>query len=257
VSALALAARQVRYENLAFWRNPPQAFFTFVFPLMFLVIFNLAFGSETVDAGAGTTHYGTFIVPAIIAFSEISACYTNIALSVTFARDAGLLKRVRGTPLPPGAFMAGKIGHSTLIAILLVIIVVAAGALFYDVEVPTTTMPALLLTLAIGLATFSALGLALTPLLPNADAAPAIVNASILPLLFVSDIFIRFEDPPAWLDAVRNVFPVIHFYEALETAFNPFTEGSGFEWGHLAVVAAWGVVAAVVAARFFSWEPRR
>ena len=257
MSGAALALRQVRYENLAFWRNPPQAFFTVVFPLMFLVIFNLAFGGRAADVGPGTARASTFIVPAIIAFSVISASYTNLALSVTFARDGGLLKRVRGTPLPAWAFMAGRILHSTLIALLLVIIVVAAGALFYGVDVPTTTMGAFVTTVIVGFATFSALGLAITAAIPNADAAPAIVNASILPLLFVSDVFIRFEDPPAWLEVVRNVFPVVHFYEALETAFNPFTEGAGFRWGHLALVALWGAAGALLAARFFSWEPRR
>lgn len=257
MSAAGLALRQLRYENLAFWRNPPQAFFTFVFPLMFLVIFNLAFGDESVDIGNEKTRLSTFIIPAIIAFSQISACYTNIAMSAVAARDGGLLKRVRGTPLPASAFMAGKVLHSTLIAVLLVGIVVAAGALLYGVDVPTTTLPALLVTILVGFASFSALGLATTTVIPNEDAAPAIINAVILPLLFISDIFIRFDDPPGWLEMVRNVFPVIHLYRALETVYHPFTQGAGFEWGHLAVVALWGLAGGVVAARFFSWEPRR
>jgi ABC-2 type transport system permease protein len=257
VSAAGLALRQLRYENLAFWRNPPQAFFTFVFPLMFLVIFNLAFGDQRVDVGTQRTPFRTFLIPAIIAFSQISACYTNVAMSAVAARDGGLLKRVRGTPLPASAFMAGKVLHSTLIAVLLVGIVVAAGAFLYGVDLPTTTLPAFLVTILVGFASFSALGLATTTVIPNEDAAPAIINAVILPLLFISDIFIRFEDPPVWLDAVRNVFPVIHLYRALETAFLPFTQGAGFEWGHLALVALWGLAGGVVAARFFSWEPRR
>jgi ABC-2 type transport system permease protein len=257
VSAAGLALRQLRYENLAFWRNPPQAFFTFVFPLMFLVIFNLAFGNERVGVGTEKTRYSTVLIPAIIALSAISSCFTNVAMSAVAARDGGLLKRVRGTPLPASAFLAGKVIHSTLIAVLLVAIVVAAGALFYGVDVPTSTVPAFLVTLLVGFATFTALGLAMTTLIPNEDAAPAIINAVILPLLFISDIFIRFADPPVWLDVVRNVFPVFHFNKALETAFLPFTQGAGFEWGHLAVVALWGLAGGVVAARFFSWEPRR
>jgi ABC-2 type transport system permease protein len=257
VSAAGLALRQLRYENLAFWRNPPQAFFTFVFPLMFLVIFDLAFGNERVGVGTQRTRFSTLLIPAIIAFSQISACYTNVAMSAVAARDGGLLKRVRGTPLPASAFLAGKVIHSTLIAVLLVAIVVAAGALLYDVDVPTTTLPAFLVTILVGFASFAALGLATTTVIPNEDAAPAIINAVILPLLFISDIFIRFEDPPVWLDVVRNVFPVIHLYRALLTAFLPFTQGAGFEWGHLALVALWGLAGGVVAARFFSWEPRR
>jgi ABC-2 type transport system permease protein len=130
-------------------------------------------------------------------------------------------------------------------------------ALFYGVSVPSNTMPALLVTLAIGAASFCALGAAITTVIPNAEAAPAIVNFSILPLFFVSNVFIRIENPPTWLDVVRDFFPVIHFFAALQTAFNPFIEGSGFEWGHLAVVLAWGLAGMIVAVRFFSWEPQR
>jgi ABC-2 type transport system permease protein len=256
VSALRLAVRQIRYENLAFWRNPPAAFFTIAFPLMFMAILNLAFGSQTIRLGGRATHASTFIVPAIVAFGEISACYTNIALQIAFARDGGILKRVKGSPLPGWAFLAGKIMHAVLLAVLLVLVVVAFGAVFYAVELPTNTLPAFVVTLALGAASFCALGAAITAFIPNADAAPAIVNFSILPLLFVSNVFIRFEHPPAWLDVVRNVFPVYHFFEALQTSFNPFVRGSGFEWGHLAVVALWGVAGMVVAVRFFSWEPR-
>jgi ABC-2 type transport system permease protein len=247
----------VRYENIAFWRNPAAAFFTCAFPLMFLVIFNLAFGNEEMTISGETTRVSTFIIPAIVAFSEISACYTNIALQLAFDREGGVLKRIKGTPLPAWAYLFGKIAHAVAIALLLVVICVSAGALFYGVSVPTNTMPAFVVTLAIGAAGFCALGAAITTVIPNTDAAPAIVNFSILPLFFISNVFIRIENPPVWLDVVRDFFPVIHFFEALQTAFNPFVEGSGFEWGHLAVVAAWGAAGMVVAVRFFSWEPRR
>lgn len=254
---LALALRQIKYENRSFWRNPPAAFFTFVFPLMFLVIFNLVFGSEDLDLPGGTANVSTFYVPAIAALSVISAAYTNVAMAVSIARDQGLLKRTRGTPLPAWAFLFGKIAHATLIALLLVVIVAGAGALFYDVDLPSNTMPAFLLTLAVGAAVFCSLGLAMTALVPNADAAPAIVNGTILPLLFISDVFIRTEDAPSWLNTIADIFPIKHFSEALQTAFNPFETGAGFEFGDLAVMAAWGVAGLLVAVRFFSWEPRR
>ncbi len=257
MSDLALAIRQVKYENLAFWRNPAAAFFTVVFPLMFLVIFSFAFGDEPVRVPGGETTQTTFIIPAIVTFSIINSQYTAVASVIVFARDQGLLKRFRGTPLTAWAYMFGRIAHSTLIGLLLVAITVAAGALFYGVEVPTTTMPAFIATLLIAIATFSALGTAITTVIPNAEAGTAIINFSILPLLFLSDVFIVFQDPPAWLEVVRNLFPVIHVVKALFTAFNPFTIGAGFEPGHLAVIAAWGIVGSAVSIRFFSWEPSR
>jgi ABC-2 type transport system permease protein len=257
VNGIALALRQVKYENRSFWRNPAAAFFTIVLPLIFLVIFNLLFGDDQLTRFGGEVSGSTFYVPGIAALSVISAAYTNIAMMVTIARDQGLLKRVRGTPLPGWAFLFGKIVHATLIALLLVAIIIAAGALFYDVDVPTDTMPAFLATLAVGAAVFCALGLAMTALIPNADAAPAIVNGSILPLFFISDIFIPLQDAPAWLHRIGDVFPVKHFSEALQAAFNPFETGAGFQLLDLAVLAAWGIGAVLVALRFFSWEPRR
>ncbi len=257
MSDLALALRQVKYENLSFWRNPPAAFFTIALPLMFLVIFNLLFGDADIELDGSTVSGSTFYVPGIAALAVISAAYTNIAMMVAIERDRGLLKRTRGTPLPAWAFLLGKIAHAVLIALLLVVIVTAAGALFYDVDVPTNTMPAFIVTLAVGAAVFCSLGLAVTALIGNADAAPAIVNGTILPLLFISDVFIPLEDAPAWLHRIGDIFPVKHFAEALQVAFNPFETGSGFELGHLAVMGAWGVAGLVVAVRFFSWEPRR
>ncbi len=254
---LMLALRQVKYENRSFWRNPPAAFFTFALPLMFLVVVNSAFGDDTIDLPGGTSNLSTFYIPAIAALAVITASYTNIAMRVAISRDQGLLKRTRGTPLPIWAFLFGRILHATLIALLLVAIVTAAGALFYDVDVPTNTMPAFLLTLVVGAATFSGLGFAITTVITNAQASPAIVNGTILPLFFISDVFIRTDDAPGWLNTVGDLFPVKHFSEALQTVFNPFETGPGFEFGDLAVMAAWGLVGLLVAMRFFSWQPHR
>jgi ABC-2 type transport system permease protein len=253
---VALVLRQVRYENRAFWRNPQAAFFTFAFPLLFLFVFNSIFGSRDVDAAGGTISGSTFYVPAIVALSVIFACYSNLAISVSLAREQGMLKRIRGTPLPSAAYIVGRIAHATLIALLLVVIVIGVGRVFYNVPVPSNTLPAFFVTLVIGAACFCSLGLAITTVIGNADAANPIVNASILPLLFISDVFIPLS-PPRWLAAIADIFPVKHFSEALHTSFSPFETGSGFQYDHLLVMAAWGVVAAFIAARFFSWEPRR
>ena len=257
VSAFTLALRQVRYENTTFWRNPVAAIFTFVFPLMFLVIFNLIFGNREMTVPGGTVTTSTFYVPSILALSVIGACYTNVAMGVCFSRERGLFKRIRGTPLPAWALLFGRLVTAILVSAILVIIVAGAGALFYGVTLPTNTLPAFLMTLALGAATFCALGLAVASIIPNADAAPAIVNVSILPLMFISDIFIPMEGSPAWITTAANIFPVRHFALAMHTSFNPFETGAGFEPMHLLIMAAWLVVGIVVAIRFFRWEPRR
>ena len=259
MNGMALAARQVGYENKAFWRNPAAAFFTFAFPLLFLVIFTTIFGDDTSTLPTGQeVSNPTYYTATILAFSVITACYTNIAMTVTIARDGGVLKRVRGTPLPGWSYLLGKVLHSIVVMALLVAIVCAFGRIFYDVGLPTRSLPAFLVTLAVGAATFCALGLAFTAVIPNAEAAPAVVNASILPLLFVSGVFIPTDDGPAWLRALANIFPVRHFVDALTESFIPPPDNrAGWLPGHLAVVAVWGVAGLLLAARYFSWEPRR
>jgi ABC-2 type transport system permease protein len=258
VTSVALAARQVFYEQRSFWRNPPAAVFTFVFPILFLFLFNLVFGARRVTLATGNeVPAAVFYVPAIAAFSVITACFTNVAMGIAIARDRGILKRMRGTPLPGWAYLAGRIGSATAIALLLVAIVAVVGKVVYDIPLPTNTLPGLVTTLVVGAASFAALGVAMTAAIRDADAAPAVVNAAILPLVFISDVLIPLEDPPRWIVAVGYVFPVRHLSEAMQTVFDPLQTGAGIEWGHLGVVAAWGVAGAAAALRFFAWEPRR
>ena len=256
MSDLTQSFRVVRFTNKAFWRNPANAFFTFAFPLMFLVIFTALFGNDTTTVAGREISVSTFYVASIATFAIITATYTNLAINISFTRDMGILKRVRGTPIASWSYMLGRIFHAVFVTILLVVIVVTFGALFYDAEVPTDTLPAFLVAIAVGAASFSALGLAITSLIPNADASPAIVNASILPLLFLSGIFFPLEDPNAWYVTVAKIFPIYHFSEAMQTAYFSVS-GSGFEPFNLLILGAWGLAGAVLAALFFSWEPRR
>lgn len=254
---IILTLRQVRFENKSFWRNPAAAFFTFVFPLIFLVLFNLLFGDTKYHLGGEVVTLRTFYVPAIAAFSVITACYTNVAMSLTFSREQGVLKRKRGTPLPAWAYLAGKIAHSVLVALLLVGIVTAAGYLFYDVHLSTSTLPAFIVTVLVGALTFPALGVAVTSFVPNADAAPPFINATILPLLFISGIFIPLNNVPSWLIHVSNFFPIHHFAEAMKYSFTGLGPGNGLRWGDLGIMGVWAVVGAVIAVKFFKWEKNR
>lgn len=251
-----LTLRQVWYINKAFIRNPASVFFTLVFPLMFLVIFTVIFGNGHVPVAPNrSVRVATFYVPAIAAFSVITACYTNIAVSLSFLRDSGALKRIHGSPLPVWSYMVARVLHAMAIAILLVIIASTFGALFYGATLPTSTLPAFALTVLVGAATFSILGVAVTAFVPNADAAPAVVNGTIFPLLFISDVFIPLVNPPQWLDIAGKLFPVRHFAEAMISSFFALN-GSGVQTNDLLVIGVWGIAGLVVAFRRFQWEPR-
>jgi len=250
-----LTLRQVRFTNKAFWRNPASAFFTFAFPLMFLVIFTALLGNGHVLLAGREISQSTYYVAAMAAFSVITACYTNIAISVSFQRDLGILKRTRGTPLPAAAYLTGRVIHAMIVAIILVALCSAFGRAFYHADVPSgVTLAKFFVILLVGAASFAALGLAVTSVIPNADASPAVVNATILPLLFLSGIFIPLGDnSPAWIRWVGRIFPVRHFADGMSAGFLGLT----FKWSDVLIVAAWGLAGLILAARFFSWEPRR
>jgi ABC-2 type transport system permease protein len=254
-SDLVLVTRFARYANRTFWRNPAAAFFTLFLPVFFLVLFSALFGNEPLRINGHQVSSATFTMVGIITFSVVSACYTNLAISVTSARETGFLKRVRGTPIPRWTFLSGRILQSVFVALLLVVICFGFGAIAYHVKLPGSTLPALIITLTLGAAAFAALGLAITAVVPNADAAPAVINFSIFPFYFVSNVFIPISNPPQWLTVLTHIFPIGPFNEAIKTAVIPPLGSTGFNGGDLLVLAAWGIGGAVIAFRYFSWEP--
>ena len=254
MSAVTMTATQIRYVNKSFWRNPASAFFTFAFPLMFLVIFTSLLGHYTIQIGTRSVNSATYYVASMATFAVITACYNNIAIQLTFQRDAGVLKRTNGTPLPSSSFLGARIVHALLISVLLVAITAAFGKAFYSASIPTgLTLVRFLIVLVVGAASFCALGLAVTAAIPNAEASAAIVNATILPLLFLSGIFIPFgNSTPSWILWIARVFPVKHFADGMQAGFL----GTAFHWTDTLIVAIWGLAGLLLAIRFFSWEPR-
>ena len=166
------------------------------------------------------------------------------------------MKLVRSTPLPPWVFMAGRVLTALVVSVLMVVLVTLLGRLVYDVPVPMGTLPGLVLTVMVGTAACCCLGFALTAIIPTENAAPAVTNALILPLYFFSGIFIPNDDIPRGMQLVGDVFPVKHLFQALLTAFNPLTEGSGIEGTHLLVLSGWGIVGLLMATRTFRWASR-
>lgn len=254
MTALVRLRHQATFDLLIFRRNPAATFFTVVLPLIFLVIFTSIFGNETLENGAKVA---TLYVPGILALAITSATAVNLAITMTARRERGVLKRVRGTPIPPWVFVAAQGIAAFVISAVMTVIIVVIGRLFYGVSLFASGVPALVLTILIGAASFATLGLALTVIIASEDAAPAVTNAVMLPLYFVSDVFIPDEQIPGWIRSVAGFFPIQHLSKALQASFDPFQVGTPWPWRHWLVIGAWGLVGLAVTLRWFRWTPRR
>ena len=255
MSAAVLTLRQLRYDQKSFWRNPQYVFFTVIQPLIFLFIFVSVFGNKTTPVAGHLIKRSTYYVPAITTLAIMSATFFNLTISLSRLREQGILKRIRSTPLPPQVFLAGRIGTSITVALLLVVLLLALGSTVYGVTIPSHTLLAGVVTVLVAATSLSCLAFAVTAFVPSEDAAAPIANVIMLPLMFISGIFIPSSEIPASMQDVANVFPVKHIFESLLRVFDPGTSGAGFAWGHLAVIALWGCAGAAVAMWRVRWTP--
>ena len=251
---LTLLIKQIGDERRSFFRNPAAAGFTFVFPVMFLVIFGLLYGDQTYDGPDGPIRGIQFQIAQILVFSVVGTTFVSLVISLSLRRDTGELKRKRGTPVSPAIILGGIVGNGVLLALMMSALVIGIAAALFGATLELDRIPELVVTLVIGALAFCALGSAVAAFVPNGDAAPAFANLTIFPLYFISGVFI--PDIPDSFAHIAGALPLRPFLLALSKIFNP-TVPAGFDWGNLAVVAAWGVFAAIIAVRMFRWTPRR
>lgn len=260
-----LLVHETLHQLRLFARRPAAVFFVSVLPVVLLVIFTEIFGNDPIPGQGITT--AQFYTPALAVFGVVTACYTYLAVATATARDTGVLKRVRGTPLPPAVYISARVVAVSLVAIVSTLIVVAIGVAFYEVELIGRSAAASLLLVIVGSACFAALGMLVTALCKNSDTVIAVTNATLLPLAFVSEIFIRpTRELPSWMTWIADLLPLKHFSDALQDTFKPSLEGSGFAWSgddgtlailpELAILLAWGIVAAALASVLFKWDPK-
>jgi ABC-2 type transport system permease protein len=248
-----LTAIPAAHNLTAFARNPFAAFFTLVFPLTFFVLIGAVVGDTTDAAGVPITQY---LVAPFGAFGVAYAAFTVLASDTALLRENGVLKRWRGTPLPASVVVAGRIASAVVISVLAMVILAGVGIAAYGVEMQWDKLPAMFVTLLVGIACFSALGLALAATLPSATATQAASNGIVILLAFISDIFLIGVELPIWLERVADALPLKHFVVALRGTFDPAVTGAAFAAGHLAVLAVWTLAGAVVAWRMLGSEPR-
>lgn len=248
-----LVGRQLYYEQLSFWRNRYGAFFTVVFSVLLLVMV----------AGASGNHHKTFYgsseiqyyVPAFAAYGVMSASFNNLAIALVTRRESGILKRLRLSPLPTPVYLGAVLLNVLAVSAVDVAVLLAIGRLSFGVHLPATPL-AFIVMFLIGSLSFTALGVAMSTVVPNQEAAGPIVSIVFFVLLFVSGLWFPIASSST-LGRIGSFFPFRHFILAMFAPFNGVPHASPWAWHDILVVAAWGVGATLFALRRFAWEPRR
>lgn len=245
--AVTLGWRQYRLERRMFWRNPSAAFFNFLLPLLFL-----AGGGAIL---AGNQHELNRLIPAIAGMSVMSTTFTALAYNIVFLRERGVLKRVRGTPLPELSYFGGVAANAVTNTALQIGIVVLAGKLIFGIGWPQDWAELIVFVL-VGVIALAALGVAFAHAIPNFESTAAYVNAVFLPVVFISFYVFDSASAPGFLRQIAEALPLKPLIDGL---YGAFVTGSGIgsHIDALAVIALWGAFGLIAAVRGFSWEQRR
>jgi ABC-2 type transport system permease protein len=259
MSDYKLAVTQARYALLTSFRTGRTVVFGIAFPVVLLVMFNSIFtdgAADSVTFAGGTITASAYFTASLSAYAIALSTFTNLAIGLTAQREAGQLKRLRGTPIPAWTFVAGQIMRSAVLALMVVVALFGTGVIFFGVDVPAERLVGLVVYVALGTAVFSALGMAVTAYTPTVDSASTVGPFTVVMLAFISGVFISVDELPNWLEAVGKAFPLYHVAEGLQRCVLTGAPGTGLEARNVAVLALWGLAGAAIAARRFRWEPQ-
>jgi ABC-2 type transport system permease protein len=249
-----MVAHQVRYEQIAFWRNRIGAIFTVGFSVVFVVLLGTSAGTSRV-AYLGNIRLIQYYVPGFVAYGVMAACFNTLCITLVVRRETGLLKRLRLSPLPTWALLSAIFVSTAVVAMIEVALTLAIGRIAFHVHLPQEA-GAFLLTLLVGVVSFTALGVAMSTFVPNQEAAGPVTSVVFFVLLFLSGLWFPLH-ASSGLAQFSSWFPLRRFIVAVFLSFDSQRGVSPWAWSDLLVVAAWGLAAVVIAARRFRWSPHR
>lgn len=254
LSDVGLVAHEVRFEQRAFWVNRVGAIFTVGFSVVFLVLLGASAGNSRISY-LGNIKLVQYYVPAFVAYGVMAACFTTLAINMVVRRETGLLKRLRLSPLPTWALFASIFVSTMIVALVQVVLLLVIGRFGYSVHLPQSAA-AFVVVLVVGIVSFSAMGIAMSTVIPNQETAGPVTSIVFFVLLFLSGLWFPLKYNSG-LAKISDYFPVRHFILAVSAPFKFQPAVSPWAWHDLFVVAVWGVLATIVALRRFSWSPRR
>lgn len=247
---MTLFWHQLKAEQLVFWRSREAAIFVFLFPPLLFVLLASVFGDGDVDG----TPTSTYLVAGLIAYAVANTALGGLAIALVIRREYGMLKRLRSTPLPAPLYLAAVLLSNLVVVVLQSAVVVGLGVALFGADLPGNWL-ALILSLALGAASFAGLGLAIAALVRSGEAIAAVVNVIILPMSFLSGSFGPADALPGALEVLRDVLPLRYLIDLVLGAY----VGGDPVWERpaaIAVLVAWGAGGYLVARSRFGWEPR-
>jgi ABC-2 type transport system permease protein len=244
---LTLGWRQYRLERRMFWRNPSAAFFNFALPLLFLIAGGAILHGNQRDLNK--------LIPAIAGMSVMSTTFTALAYNIVFLRERGVLKRIRGTPLPTASYFGGVAANAVTNTVVQITIVILAGRLFFGIGWPREWLE-LIVFVIVGVVSLASLGVAFAHVIPNFESTAAYVNAVFLPVVFVSFYVFDTKSAPGFLRQIAEALPLKPLIDGLSAALVTGS-GLGKHLDALAVIGLWGLFGIYFAVRGFSWERSR
>ncbi|MEZ5120353.1 MAG: ABC transporter permease [Solirubrobacterales bacterium] len=235
---IALTGWQVRYEQLAFWRNRRAAFFSLMFPLIYLLVFGTLTHGAHLDARGGLAMID-FYVPGIVTYAIVLIGFNTTALNFAYRRTNGVFKRIRATPLPWASYVVGALASTFLVIALSVVVMLVVGIALFGAHASLDTLPGLLSVLLLGSVCFTVLGVAGSRLVNKPEGGMGILMIITLPLTFISNIWFPIDGAPGWVQDLAGAFPLKPLADGVATAFDPSTAGPGFAGHDLLVLGLW------------------
>ncbi|MBA2740475.1 MAG: ABC transporter permease [Actinobacteria bacterium] len=246
---MSVLVHQVMFEQRIFWRSREAAVFIFIFPILLYVLLASVYSDE-IDGVPSAD----LLLAGLFGYGAANTAFAGLAITLVGRREVGILKRLRGTPLPPATYLAAVLLSTLVVFALETVALLLLGALAFGASMPENVL-GFAGAVVLGVACFAGMGVGAASLIRSAEGVSAVVNVVVLPMAFLSGSFGGRGEYPAVLQAIADVLPLTYFLEIVDGVY---LEGSSLfaEPRALAIVAAWGVAGLAIALRWFGWLPR-
>ena len=246
---MSVLLHQLAFEQRIFWRSREAAVFIFVFPLLLYTLLASIYSDEVDGMPSADV-----LLAGLFGYGAANTAFAGLAIILVGRREAGVLKRLRSTPLPPPTYIAAVLLSTLVVFAIQAIGLLALGALAFGASSPGNRL-GFAGAVVLGVACFAGMGVGAASVIRSAEGVSAVVNVIVLPMAFLSGAFGPNRNLPSVLEALANVLPLTYFIDIVNGVY---LDGESLfaDPKALGIVAAWGAAGLAIALRRFSWMPR-